>query len=258
MTLGYTNAMRWAIVAAMLVVGLANARAQVKLRVAAAADLQPVMPALAQQYARKTGVRLEMSFGSSSALATQIVNGAPVDVFLGADYSFPEKIVAAGLAIEKEPEPYALGTLVVWARKDSGIRPLSVDRVTDANVKKIAIADEFHAPYGRAAVAALRWMKLYDKVRDKLVTAENVGQAAQFVETGNAQIGFISLTLASTDAMKAVGTFERVPAVYPKMRQCGVVLKRAANVEAAKAFMAWMRSAEVQKELPRFGLEAAE
>ena len=171
--------------------------AQTTLRIAAAADLQPVMPAIAQEYEHQTCVKLQVSFGSSSALATQILNGAPMDVFLGADFSFPEKVVAANLADQATPTPYATGTLVLWTRKDSGISPLSIDLLTDPKVTRIAIADEFHAPYGRAAYAAIDALKLRDKLKPKIVTAENVAQAAQFAESGNAQVAFISLTLAN-------------------------------------------------------------
>jgi molybdate transport system substrate-binding protein len=227
------------------------------LHIAAAADLQPVMPVLAQQYEKETGVHLEVSFGSSAALAEQILNGAPMDVFLGADYSFPEKVVAANLA-EGTTTPYAKGTLVVWTRKDSGISPISIDRLTDPKVSRIAVADQFHAPYGRAAYAAMTSMKILDKVQAKLVTAENVAQAAQFAESGNAQIAFLSLTLASTDHMKQVGVFNRVPKVYPEMRQCGVVVKSSPNLAEARKFMTWLTSPKVQESLPRFGLDPAQ
>ena len=227
----------------------------VTLHLAAAADLQPVMPAFAAAYEKETGVKLEVSFGSSSSLATQILNGAPMDVFLGADFSFPEKVVAAGLATAAAPIPYANGTLVVWTRNDSGIKPISIDRVTDANVTRIAVADQFHAPYGRAAMAALDAMHLTEKVKSKLVTAENVGQAAQFAESGNAQMAFISLTLASTPHMKEIGSFNRVPKVYPVIRQCGVVIKTSPNRDEAEKFLAWLTSSKVQEKLKQFGLD---
>ena len=214
------------------------------------------MPALAAAYERKTGVKLLVSFGSSSALAEQIVNGAPFDVFLGADFSFPEKVVAANLTDDKEPESYAKGTLVVWARKDLPLT-LNLDALLDPRITRIAVADELHAPYGRAAYAAMRWMKTYDKLKDKLVVAENIAQTAQFVQTGNAQAGFISLTLASSPAFKANGQFVRVPTMtYPEMRQCMVVIKTAHDLPQAKDFAAWMRSPDVQSHLPEFGLEA--
>jgi molybdate transport system substrate-binding protein len=163
----------------------ARAQEAKELNVAAAADLQPVMPAFQAAYEKKTGVKLKVSFASSSVLATQIVNGAPFDVFLAADFSFPEKVVAAGLAEEKEPVPYAQGTLVLWARKDSPIQPLTMEVMDDPRVTKIAIADQFHAPYGAAAYSALTWMKKLDAVKPKLVVAENIAQTAQFVVSGN-------------------------------------------------------------------------
>ena len=225
------------------------------LKIAAAADLQPVMPALAAAYEKKTGVKLLVSFGSSSALAEQIVNGAPFDAFLGADFSFPEKVVAANLTDEKEPEPYAKGTLVVWARKDLPL-PLSLEALLDPRITRIAVADEFHAPYGRSAYASMRWMKTYDKLKDKLVVAENIAQTVQFVQTGNAQVGFISLTLAMSPAFKADGQFVRVPPMtYPEMRQCMVAIKTSHDLSQAKDFVAWMRGPDVQGHLPEFGLE---
>jgi len=231
--------------------------AQSVLHIAAAADLQPVMPALAQEYQHQTGVKLEVSFGSSSALATQILNGAPMDVFLGADFSFPEQVVAGNLADEAAPVPYATGTLVLWTRKDSGISPLSIDLLTDPKITRIAIADEFHAPYGRAAYAAIDALKLRDKLKPKIVTAENVAQAAQFAESGNAQVAFISLTLANSEHMRQVGNFERAPKIYPVIRQCGVVIKSSPNLAEAHKFLDWLVSPKTQSTLTKFGLDPA-
>ncbi len=238
----------------MLFTAVAQAQTRV-LYVAAAADLQPVMPALAQAYEKETGVKIQTSFGSSSTLTRQIINGAPQDVFLGADFSFPEQVVAAGLADEKEPVAYAEGTLVLFVRKDSPIQPLSMEKLVDPRVTRIAVADEFHAPYGRAAYAAMTWLKLLEQLKPKLAVAENVAQTAQFVESGNAQAGFISLTLAQSPHFKDVGTFVRVPAVYPKIRQCGVVIKRSPRLEDARKFLKWMTSPKVQEHLKEFGLD---
>ena len=221
---------------------------------AAAADLQPVMPALAAAYEKKTGVQLVVSFGSSSALATQITNGAPFDVFFGADFVFPEQVVAAGLANEKLPVPYAKGTLVLWARKDFP-GPLHVEQLSEPRVTRIAVADEFHAPYGRAAYAALRRLRLLDTLRPKLVVGENVGQTAQFVESGNAQIGLISLTLASSERFRNEGQYALVPKVYPEIVQTAVTLRNSPRRELAAAFLAWMQGPEVQGNLQQFGLE---
>ena len=228
--------------------------AQKELKIAAAADLQPVMPPLAQTYERQTGVKLVVSYGSSATLTTQIENGAPFDLFLSADYVHPEQVVAAGLADASAPTPYARGTLVLWTRKDSGLLPLSMDRLTDPKVTKIAIANELHAPYGRAAAEALRKLKLYDKVAPHLVVGENIAQTAQFVESGNAQLGLISLTIANTSHFNEIGAYVLVPTVYPEIRQCAVILAKSNNKAEAHIFMNWLLSSTIQTDLPKLGL----
>jgi molybdate transport system substrate-binding protein len=230
---------------------------QKELRVAAAADLQPVMPVLSQAYEHATGIKLVVSFGSSSTLATQILGGAPMDIFLGADFTYPEKVVAAGLADGTAPTAYAKGTLVLWARNDSGLLPLSMERLTDPRVKTVAIANELHAPYGRAAAEALRRMKLYDAVAPHFVVGENITQTAQFVESGNAQLGLISLTAASSPHFKEIGAYVLVPTTeYPAILQYGVVMKNSNRKADAHAFLDWLLSSPVQGNLPNLGLRA--
>jgi molybdate transport system substrate-binding protein len=228
--------------------------AQKELRVDAAADLQTVLPALAQEYEQATGVKLRVSYGSSATLATQIINGEPVDLFLSADYLFPEKVVAANLADTRDPIPYARGTLVLWARKDSPLQPLHLEELTDARVKTVAIANAEHAPYGRAAMSALERLKLLDQVRPKLVVAENVAQAGQYVESGNAQMGLVSLTMAMSPHFNAIGSFVLVPRVYPEIRQCAVVLAKSDKRDEAHKFLDWLLSSAVQERLPQLGL----
>lgn len=237
----------------------ADARAQThnELHVAAAADLQPVMPVLAQAYEHATGVKLQVSFGSSATLAAQILSGAPMDIFLGADFVYPEKVVAAGLADQTTPTPYARGTLVLWTRKDSPLLPLSMERLTDPRVTRIAIANELHAPYGRAAVSALRQLKLYDATLPHLVIAEDISQAAQFVESGNAQLGLISLTAATSEHFKEIGTYVLVPSTaYPVISQCAVVMSKSDRKAEAHAFLDWLLSAPIQANLQKLGLGA--
>jgi molybdate transport system substrate-binding protein len=230
---------------------------QKELHVAAAADLQPVMPVLKEAYEKATGVKLVVSFGSSSMLAEQIINGAPMDLFLGADFTYPEKVVAAGLADAKAPTQYAKGALVLWARKDSPLQPISMESLTDPRVQSIAIANELHAPYGRAAAAALRKLNIYDKVSPHLVVAENIAQTAQFVESGNAQLGLISLTTASSQHFQDVGTFVRVPTnLYPEILQYAVVMARSERKAEAHAFLDWMLTPAVQANLAKLGLGA--
>jgi len=229
------------------------ASAQTVLHVAAAADLQPVLPTLATEYEKQTGVKIVSSFGSSATLAQQITNGAPQDVFLSADTAHPQQLVAAGLATDLTA--YARGVLVLWARKDSPAQPVSVEVLSSDKVNKIAIANELHAPYGLAAATALRALKLYDTVKSKLVIGENIGQAAQFALTGNAQVGLISLTIASSPAYRDAGSFVAMPKVYGELRQSGAVIASSQQQGAAKAFLVWLASDAVQKQLPGFGLD---
>jgi len=145
---------------------------------------------------------------------------------------------------------------VLWARKDSPLGVPSLAQLTDARVTRVAVADEVHAPYGAAAYAAMRALKLLDGMRPKLVVAENIAQTAQFVLSGNAQVGFVSMTGAMSAQMRNVGTFVVVPKVYPPIRQCAVVMRGSAKKDAAVGFLEWVRSAEVQGRLKEFGLGA--
>jgi molybdate transport system substrate-binding protein len=237
---------------------LRQARAQEhprEIHVLAASDLQPVLPALSAAFAQATGIHVVPSFASSSTLATQIVNGAPGDLFLSADFSFAERVVAAGLAEEKAPVPYARGTLVLFALKSSPFQPLNQNTLRNPKIQSLAVADPTHAPYGLAAEQALRAMKLFDPLKPHLVTAENIAQTAQFVESGNAQLGLISLTLADSPHLREIGTYIRMPQLYFPLGQCGVVLKNSPHREDAQAFLTWLTSRPVQQMLPKYGLD---
>jgi molybdate transport system substrate-binding protein len=241
---------------------LAQSQSRGELHIAAASDLQPVLPALAAAYEQKTGVHIVASFGSSATLAQQLSNGDPQDVFLSADFLHPEQLIAAGLATglhgARTPTPYATGVLVLWARKDSPAQPLSLDALTSAKVTKIAIANPLHAPYGLAAQHALEALHMTAATKDKLVVAENIGQTAQFAESGNAQCGLISLTTANSAHFRELGSFVRLPAgTYAPIQQTGVILKSSKNQAVAEAFLAWLTSPEIQAKLPSFGLDPA-
>jgi molybdate transport system substrate-binding protein len=251
------TACRFALIAAFLLpIPCFGQSAAHEVHVLAAADLQPVMPALTGAFEHATGIKLIVSFGSSATLATQIVNGDPADLFLSADFSFADKIVAAGLADTAAPIPYARGELVLWARKDSPLQPLTQNTLRDGHFSALAIANPEHAPYGRAAVEALTWIKMYDTLKPKLVIAENVAQAAQFVKSGNAQLGLISLTAASEVGFKQEGSFIVIsPVSYPPIRQCAVVMKKGAHTADAHAFLDWLRSPPIQRNLKLYGLQ---
>jgi molybdate transport system substrate-binding protein len=235
----------------------AKAQEAMELHIAAASDLTPVLPTLAAAYQAKTGVKIIASFGSSATLTQQLENGDPQDIFLSADYLHPEQLVAAGLAVERDPVAYAKGVLVLWARRDSPAQPISLDMLTSPKVSKIAVANAIHAPYGLAAQRALEAMHLTSAVASKLVVAENIAQTAQFAESGNAQIGIISQTIASSPHYRELGSYVLFPShSYPEIRQCGVILKASKKQAAAQAFLTWLTSSEVQQRLTKFGLDA--
>lgn len=245
---------------ALLAIGPRTTLAQMPklLHIAAASDLQPVMPALSAEYERATGVKIITSFGSSATLTQQLLNGDPQDLFLSADYVHPKQLVAAGLTDGTIPTPYAHGVLVLWARKDSPAQPLTINSLISPKVTKIAIANSLHAPYGFAATRALESLGLTAATAGKLVVAENIAQTAQFAESGNAQVGLISLTIASSPHFRDFGSFVRLPLhSYPEIRQCAVILKASKNQATAHDFLKWLTSAATQKGFPKFGLDPA-
>jgi molybdate transport system substrate-binding protein len=231
------------------------------INVAAAADLSAALQEIAANYEKRSGVEVKLSFGASGALTQQIQNGAPFDVFFSADMDYPRQLIAAGHADAATVYRYAVGQLVLWASKDS---PLDVEHkgievLLDPSVKKIAIANPQHAPYGRAAVAALRHYDLYEKVSERLVLGENVSQAAQFAESGNAQVGFIALAHAIAPAMQGKGKYWVVPAeAYPTLDQGVVAISHSAHRQDAAAFLEYVKSAEAVAVLRRYGFSLPE
>ena len=226
------------------------------LRVAAAADLEPLLPALLKAFEQQTGTHAEASFASSATLASQIENGAPFDVFLSADMMLPQRIMRDGLAAPgATASPYARGTLVLWARNGApGAAALSMQLLTSEQIKSVAIANPEHAPYGRAALQALTSLGLLSAVQPKLRTAENIAQAAQFASTGNADVGLISLTLALR--LTAVGRSVPVPlSAYAPILQGAVALRHGANGSGAVAFLVFLHSPAAQQQLQQGGLE---
>jgi len=167
------------------------------LRIAAAADLQFVLPDLASQYEKQTGAKVAITYGSSGNFFAQIQNGAPFDLFLSADLDYPKKLIQAGLAESDSLQIYAAGRLALWLPPDSPLDPTSgLKTLLDPRIQKIAIANPEHAPYGRAAVAALQNAGLSAQLKPNPVFGENISQAAQFVQSGSAQAGLMALWLA--------------------------------------------------------------
>jgi molybdate transport system substrate-binding protein len=227
--------------------------AQNKITVAAAADLGPAFKEIASAFERQAGIKAEVLLGSSGNFFAQIQSSAPYDIFFSADREYAKKLQDSGLATDLTE--YAEGAIVVWVRKDSKLDvSRGMDILRDSAVKKIAIANPSHAPYGHAAMNALEYYKLAGAVREKLVLGENISQTMQFVQTGNADVGIVALSLALSPATKDEGKFWQIPHdAYPPIRQAAVVLKSSKNQDAAKKFLAFVQSPDAQQILRRYG-----
>jgi molybdate transport system substrate-binding protein len=239
---------------------VAHANPQAPLRVAAAADLEPVLPPILLEFQQATGIHAEATFQASAVLTTQIQNGAPFDLFLSADTGYPKRLIdagladAAGTANPSTPIVYARGTLVLWTRNDSHLTP-SLDLLRSPDLKRVAVANPERAPYGRAAVAALTSLKLYDTLKPKIVTAENISQTAQFVDSGNADAGLISLTSALTPRLAASGSYFILPRdLYPPIEQGAVIVSKTTQRPQAHKLLDYLLSAPIQAQLAKSGL----
>ncbi len=234
--------MRWISIVLILVCALAVAVQAFgeDITVAAAADLNYALQDIAQRFTKSTGTEVKLSFGSSGNLFSQIQNGAPFDLFFSADADYPKKLAEAGVMDASSVRTYAVGHLVLWVPNSLGLDPqkLKMELLSDPKVQRIAIANPQHAPYGRAAMAALEHFGLKEKLAAKLVQGENISQAAQFVQSGNAQAGLIALSLALSPAMKDAGRYWELPQdSYPEMLQVVAIVKASKHKAAAEAFL---------------------
>lgn len=230
-----------------------------EIRVAAAADLQFAFGDILQAFeARHPDIRVEVTYGSSGNFFAQLSNGAPFDLFLSADRDYPRKLVEAGLADQDSAFVYAIGHLVLWAPNgsDLDLERLKIGAVADPAVKKLAIANPQHAPYGRAAEAALKKLGALETARDKLVLGDNVAQTAHFVESGAADLGIFSLSLALAPPLRAKGRFWKLPQEsHPPLEQAGVILQGSRDRAAAFALQSFLTGVEGRGILERFGFD---
>ncbi len=241
---------------ALLVVLLAAASVcGQEVRVAAAADLKFAMSELAGQFETQSGTKVNVTYGSSGNFFSQIQNGAPFNLFFSADIAYPEKLQAAGFAEPGTLFEYAVGRIVIWmpANAKAGLAKQKWHALLDPTVQKIAIANPKHAPYGRAAVAALQKAGVYEQVRSKLVYGEDISQAAQFVQSGNAQAGIIARSLALSAVMKDGESWEIPAAMHPQIGQGVIMLKSAKNKQAARKFLDFVKSESGRRILEKFG-----
>jgi len=230
-----------------------------EVTVAAASDLSFAMKDFVADFEKTTGNEVRLSLGSSGTFATQISNGAPFDVFLSADIGYPQDLEKKGFAEPNTTFIYAVGRIVVWVPNNSPIdvEKLGINALMQPSIRKIAIANPEHAPYGRAAVSAMEHLGVYESIKNKFVLGENISQTAQFVQSGAAEIGIIALSIALSDPMRASGKYWQIPFdAYPRMDQAGVILKHArttGNLDAARAFINALRSPSGRTILERYG-----
>ena len=227
-----------------------------EITVAAASDLRFALKEAANQFERQTGIRAKITLGSSGNFFSQIQNGAPFDAYFSADARYPQKLEESGQAVRGSLYRYAIGRLVLWVPNRAGLPSprRGLQALLDPAVRTIAIANPKHAPYGRAAVAALEAAGVYEAVKDKLVLGENISQAAQFVESGAADTGLIALSLAVVPAMQQAGQYWEIPqGAHPPIEQGVVVLKNGQNREGAEAFVSFLQQREGREILRRYG-----
>lgn len=225
-----------------------------RLTVAAASDLRFALDEVAAGFrAARPTLQLDIVYGSSGKIATQIRNGAPFDVFLSADIAFARELHADGFAAAP-PRLYAIGRLAAWsADAELGRLPLP-ELARHERVRRFAIANPEHAPYGQRAVEALRSQGLYEVVLPKLVLGDNVSQAAQFIETGAAQAGLIAHSLVLAPSLASKGAWTLVPEAWHRpLEQALIVTRRAAALPAAAEFVAHLETPAARALLRRYG-----
>lgn len=226
------------------------------LTVAAAADLQFALREIADTFERQTGHSVRLSFGSSGNLYAQALQGAPYDLFFSADQRYPQLLVEAGRADAASLRVYGVGRLVLWVPVRSQIEPEAAGLRTllGASVRRVAIANPRHAPYGRAAIEALKHYGVHAAVEPKLILGEQVSQAAQFVDSGNAAAGLIALSLALSPNMQQRGRYWLVPdEAHAPLVQAAVIPNGARNPHLARRFLEYVLSPEGRGVLQRYG-----
>ena len=226
-----------------------------EIAIAAASDLNFAIKDVIAEYEKATGNRVKLSLGSSGNFYAQIQNGAPFDLYFSADIGYPKKLEEAGLIAPGSLYRYAVGRIVLWTNHTSQ-RDVSkgLEMLRDAAVKKIAIANPKHAPYGRAAVAAMQHFKVYEDAKERLVLGENISQAAQFIESGACDVGIIALSLALAPTMKAAGTYWEIPSdAHPPLEQGAAILKSSKQQKTAQQFLEFMQGTQGQDIMKRYG-----
>lgn len=235
---------------AMLACAFAHAE---KITIAAAADLKFAMDEIVVEF-KKTNPsdEVEVIYGSSGKFHTQIQQNAPYDLFFSADIAFARALEKAGLAAS-EVRPYAIGRIVLWSATHDASK-MTLASLTDAQIRRIAIANPKHAPYGKRAQEALESVGLWDKLQSKFVYGENIAHTAQFAETGNAQVGIIALALAVNPQLARKGGYWLIPDnLHEPLEQAFIITKRAQQNKLAKQFADYMASNPARAVMVKYG-----
>ena len=234
-----------------------SAAPTIPLTVAAASDLKFALDDLLVDFHKQEPwMKVQVTYGSSGNFFTQLQNQAPFDLYLSADIDYVRKLNEAGKILPDGEFKYAEGRIAVWVRNESKLDVTNdgTAALKDPAVQKIAIANPQHAPYGRAAVAALKHFGLYEQLESKLVQGENIAQAAQFVESGAADVGIIALSLATAPAMKERGRFAVIPIeAHPKLEQAGAILTWTKFPVGAYALRSYLTSPAGRSKLQQYG-----
>jgi molybdate transport system substrate-binding protein len=226
-----------------------------EITVAAAADLQFAMQDIASRFQSATGKTVKPIYGSSGNFLQQIQNGAPFDVFFSANLGYAKELEAAGMTEPGSYYEYAKGRIVIWVPNASKLDlSIGMKALLDPAVKKIAIANPLHAPYGQAAVAAMQRENIYDRLKDKFVLGENISQTAAFVVSGAADIGVVALSLVLSPNMKDKGRYVEVPEEdYPPIEQACVILRSSKNKDVARQFLSFIKTPAIHDMLKSYG-----
>ena len=239
----------------LTILALAQRAGAEGVSVAAAANLVYVLEPLNAAFAKESpGIAVTREIGASGSLVAQIKNGAPYDVFLSADMEYPRKLIQAGGADASSLAAFARGRLVLWTTKPRSSLPSVESVVRDAAVVKLAIANPATAPYGRAAMQALARLGLSGVAQSKLVYGENITHTAQFVSSGNADAGFVALSLVLSPKLKEKGTWIEVPeGLYDPILQGGVLTTRGAASPAARRYLDFLQGPAAREIFATFG-----
>jgi len=220
-----------------------------RTNVAVAANFTEAAKEIAAAFKQKTGHEAVLSFGASGQFYTQITQGAPFQVLLSADDARPKKLVDRGLAVPGSNFTYAIGKLVLWSKTPDLVK--GEDTLKAASFEKLSICNPVAAPYGAAAVETMKSLKVFESLQPKLVEGATITQAFQFVETGNAELGFVALSQLTGPQ---TGSRWLVPQeLYSPIRQDAVLLKSGASNEAATAFIAFLRSPAARVIIEKYG-----